>query len=68
MLIHPQFNPVAITLGPLQIHWYGLMYFIAFLLFIYLGKKQIVLRPWLKINTTILDDAFFYGALGVVIG
>ena len=68
MLIHPQFNPVAITLGPLQIHWYGLMYFIAFLLFIYLGKKQIALRPWLKINTTILDDAFFYGALGVVIG
>ena len=53
MLIHPQFNRVAITLGPLQIHWYGLMYFIAFLLFIYLGKKQIALLPWLKINTTI---------------
>ncbi|MBL6685973.1 MAG: prolipoprotein diacylglyceryl transferase [Methylophilaceae bacterium] len=68
MLIHPQFNPIAISLGPIQIYWYGLMYFFAFLAFIYLGKKQIALRPWLRIDTKILDDAFFYGALGVVIG
>ena len=68
MLIHPQFNPVAISLGPLQVHWYGLMYFFAFIFFIYLGKKQIALHPWAKIDEKILDDAFFYGALGVVLG
>ncbi|MEY3527972.1 MAG: hypothetical protein RLZZ549_455, partial [Pseudomonadota bacterium] len=30
MLMHPQFDPVAIQLGPLAIHWYGLMYLLAF--------------------------------------
>ena len=68
MLIHPQFNPIAISFGSLQIHWYGLMYLIAFLLFIFLGKKQISSRPWLKIDNIILDDVFFFGALGVVFG
>ncbi len=30
MLVHPQFNPVAIHLGPLAVHWYGLMYVVGF--------------------------------------
>jgi len=30
MLTHPQFDPVALSLGPLSIHWYGLMYIVAF--------------------------------------
>ena len=34
MLVHPQFNPVAIQLGPLAIHWYGLMYLAGFLTFL----------------------------------
>jgi len=31
MLVHPQFDPVALQLGPVAIHWYGLMYLVAFL-------------------------------------
>ncbi len=40
MLIHPQFDPVAIQLGPLAVHWYGLMYLLGFALFLWLGKMR----------------------------
>ena len=41
MLTHPQFDPVAIAVGPVAIHWYGLMYLIAFAQFWWLGKWRI---------------------------
>ena len=66
MLIHPQIDPVALGIGPLKIHWYGLMYFIGFLSFIHLGKKQIINRHWFNLNEKILDDTFFFGAIGVI--
>ncbi len=44
MLVHPQFDPVAIHLGPFGIHWYGLMYLLGFVCFIWLGRKR-VRRP-----------------------
>lgn len=68
MLIHPQIDPIALSIGPLKVHWYGIMYFFGFLSFIYLGKKQIASKPWFNINEKILDDAFFFGALGVILG
>ena len=71
MLIYPQFNPVALKLGPLSIHWYGLMYLLAFLQFWYLGKRRIETQPALaKVGWTVpqLDDLLFYGVLGVVLG
>ena len=37
MLIHPQFDPIALSIGPLSVRWYGLMYLIAFTLFIVLN-------------------------------
>lgn len=68
MLIHPEFNPVALQLGPLAVRWYGLMYLTAFLLFIGLGRLRIhrgMAPGW---SNTDVDDMLFYGALGVVIG
>jgi len=68
MLIHPQFDPVAIHLGPLAVHWYGLMYLIGFMLFLWLGKYRVrsLNRPgW---DDKMLDDLLFYGVLGVVVG
>ena len=68
MLIHPQFDPVAIRLGTLAVHWYGLMYLLGFMLFLWLGKKRLHLfnRPdW---DDKFLDDLLFYGVLGVVLG
>jgi len=41
MLIHPQFNPVAVQIGPLAIHWYGLMYLLGFVLFLLLSRSML---------------------------
>ena len=68
MLTHPQFDPVAIAVGPVAIHWYGLMYLIAFAQFWWLGKWRIErgLAPGWKAEA--LDDLIFYGVLGVILG
>jgi phosphatidylglycerol:prolipoprotein diacylglycerol transferase len=68
MLIHPQFDPVAVSLGPLKVHWYGLMYLLAFLQFWWLGKQRLAARPELGMTEKGLDDFLFYGVLGVVLG
>ena len=71
MLIHPQFDPMAISIGPLAVRWYGLMYLAAFLQFWGLGKHRIRTHPQLgQAGWTVeqLDDLLFYGVLGVVIG
>ena len=68
MLVHPQFNPVAVQLGPLAIHWYGLMYLAGFVSFLWLGRKRIAMLNHSQINTKLLDDLLFYGVLGVIFG
>ena len=68
MLVHPQFNPIALQLGPLTIHWYGLMYLAGFMAFLWLGRKRITTLGNPQINTKLLDDLLFYGVLGVTIG
>lgn len=67
-LIHPQFDSVAIHLGPLAVRWYGLMYLLAFGLFMLLGRLRIKNQPYTGWNTQQLDDMLFYGVLGVVLG
>jgi phosphatidylglycerol---prolipoprotein diacylglyceryl transferase len=70
LLIHPQFDPVAIKLGPLAIHWYGLMYLAAFLAFMWLGRRRIADQPFARNGwkATDVDDLLFLGVLGVIIG
>lgn len=70
MLIHPQFDPIAIHLGPLAIRWYGLMYLVGFILFLLVGRLRvrqpsIAAQGW---KATDLDDMLFYGVLGVILG
>ncbi len=70
MLTHPMPDPVALSLGPVNIHWYGLMYVLAFGMFLLLGRvrmKQphIAAQGWKPED---LDDLLFYGMLGVIIG
>jgi phosphatidylglycerol:prolipoprotein diacylglycerol transferase len=78
MLVHPQFNPVALQfgpfevagmqLGPFAIRWYGLMYLLAFILVIVLGRKRArenMLTGWRPRD---IDDMLFYGVLGVILG
>ncbi|MDB5798619.1 MAG: prolipoprotein diacylglyceryl transferase [Paucimonas sp.] len=70
MLIHPMPDPIAIAIGPIAIRWYGLMYLLAFALFIGLGRLRIK-QPHIAAagwKAEHLDDMLFYGVLGVVIG
>ena len=70
MLVHPQFNPVALALGPVQIHWYGLTYLAAFALFLWLAARRVRLPWFAEAGWTRRDveDLLFFGVLGVVIG
>ena len=70
MLVHPQFDPVALALGPVQIHWYGLTYLAAFGLFLWLAARRVRLPHFAAAGWTRRDveDMLFLGVLGVVIG
>ena len=74
MLVHPQFNPVAIDLSklgvPIAIHWYGITYLVAFGLFLWLASLR-VRQPWYAErgwDRREIEDLLFFGVLGVVIG
>ena len=68
MLIHPEFDPIAIHIGSFGIHWYGLMYLLGFLSLLWLGKWRIRRNPDSGWKVSDVDDILFYGALGVIIG
>lgn len=68
MLVHPQFDPVALQLGPIAIRWYGLMYLVAFVLFVALGRhraRRNLLTGW---HPRDVDDMLLYGVFGVIVG
>lgn len=70
VIVHPQFDPVAFSIGPVAVHWYGLMYLVAFGLFWFLGVRRtkqphIAKAGWVAKD---IEDLLFYGVIGVVIG
>jgi phosphatidylglycerol---prolipoprotein diacylglyceryl transferase len=70
MLVHPQFDPIAFSLGPVQVHWYGLTYLVAFGLFLFLAARRARL-PWFADagwNRREAEDLLFWGVLGVIVG
>lgn len=71
MLVHPQFDPIALSLGPIAIRWYGLMYLIAFLGFFLLGRWRLG-RPRFAqasgLHPAQMEDLLFFGVVGVVLG
>ncbi len=67
MFVHPQFDPIAISAGPLAVRWYGLMYLVGFALFWILGRKRAA-EPWRGVSVEELENLLFYGIFGVVLG
>jgi phosphatidylglycerol:prolipoprotein diacylglycerol transferase len=67
MLVHPQFDPVAFSVGPLAVRWYGLMYLVGFVFFVLLGRWR-AREAWRGMTKQDVDDLLFYGVLGVIIG
>lgn len=68
MLNYPNLDPVAVHIGPLAIHWYGLMYLLGFACFILLGRMRLRKLGRAGWDHQFLDDLLFYGVLGVVVG
>lgn len=69
-MIHPQFDPIALQVGPFAIHWYGLMYLMAFAQFLILGRLRIN-QTQMKAQGFVardLEDILFVAVLGVVLG
>jgi phosphatidylglycerol:prolipoprotein diacylglycerol transferase len=69
-LQYPHIDPVALQIGPVAIHWYGITYLVAFGLFLWLAARrtqlpQFASRGWTRRD---VEDLLFYGVLGVVIG
>lgn len=62
------FDPVAISIGPLQIHWYGIMYLLAFLTFWLIANHRAVGQRWWGWSKQDVSDVLFYGMLGVILG
>lgn len=62
------FDPVAVSLGPLDIHWYGVMYLLAFLAFWAIGNRRAVHQSWWGWSKQDVSDILFYGMLGVIVG
>lgn len=67
MLMYPEFDPVALQIGPLKVHWYGIMYLIGFAGGWWLGTVQ-AKRPNSGWTSEQVSDMLFYVALGVVLG
>ncbi len=77
MLVHPEINPIALQIGPLAIHWYGLTYLAAFGLFMLLGVLRLRHQPFASIkdgkgqatwSRRDVEDILFLGVVGVVLG
>ncbi len=67
MIAYPEIDPVVVALGPVKIHWYGMMYLIAFASVWWLGKRR-ASQPHSIMRPDQIDDLVFYGALGAVLG
>ena len=74
LLIHPQIDPVALQIGPLAVHWYGLTYLVAFGLFMFLGSRRLRHQPYAAMTGASawsykdVEDFLFMGVMGVVLG
>lgn len=65
MLIYPEIDPVAISLGPLQVHWYGLTYLVGFLAAWWLARRR---ADRIGLTKDQVGDLLFYSAVGVILG
>lgn len=64
-MVYPTIDPVALSLGPIQIHWYGLMYLFGFAGAWWLGRVRATRYGW---TAEQVEDLLFYGAIGVIVG
>jgi phosphatidylglycerol---prolipoprotein diacylglyceryl transferase len=67
MVPYPHINPVLISVGPVAVRWYGLMYVVAFAGAWFLGRRRAA-RAGSTWKSNDVDDLIFFGAVGAVLG
>lgn len=67
MIPYPHIDPVAVRVGPLSVHWYGIMYLVGFAAAWYLARRRAAQTDssWRAVD---VDDFLFYAMLGVILG
>lgn len=68
MIYLHQIDPIALSLGPLKLHWYGLMYLLGFLTAWWLGRRRVDQGRLPGVDANAFSDLLFYCMLGVVLG
>jgi phosphatidylglycerol:prolipoprotein diacylglycerol transferase len=67
MLTYPGFNPIAFELGPVKVHWYGIMYLLGFAGAWWLARRRAA-KPGSTWTANDVDDLIFFDMLGVILG
>lgn len=68
MTVLHQIDPIALSLGPFKVHWYGVMYLLAFASAWWLGQRRVRQGRLPGVDGNAFSDLLFYGMLGVVLG
>jgi len=67
MITYPGFNPIAFRIGPVKVHWYGIMYLLGFASAWWLARRRAA-KPGSTWKPNDVDDLIFYAMLGVILG
>jgi phosphatidylglycerol:prolipoprotein diacylglycerol transferase len=67
MIAYPEIDPVAFAIGPVRIHWYGLMYVFGFAAGWWLARRRAA-QPGSTWKPADVDDLIFFAAMGVILG
>ena len=71
MLVHPDWSQTIVEIGPIAVRWYGLMYVLAFVLFLVLGRRRLAKPLFLKqsgLKPVDMEDLLTWGIVGVILG
>jgi phosphatidylglycerol---prolipoprotein diacylglyceryl transferase len=67
MIIYPGFDPIAFRIGPVKVHWYGIMYLLGFAAGWWLGRTRAA-RPGSSWKPNDVDDFVFFAMVGGILG
>src|SRR5258707_10296127 len=67
MLTYPGFDKVAFEIGPIKVHWYGIMYLLGFAAAWWLARRRAA-QPGSSWKNNDVDDLIFFAMLGVILG
>ena len=67
MIAYPEIDPVIFSLGPLNVHWYGVTYLIGFSIAYGIGRYRSS-KATAPVKAEYIEDLIFYIAVGLIVG